>query len=139
MNFSMYFQLTTLYLIVLSYNKPVSCLKCYQCSSLTDRGCYKYNLKQNHLKNCENNTKSHQAPVCRSLMQINYFTLEQDLVVIRECAYIYKQPLGCEQSKFSNIHYSLVCECNEDGCNKGSNLSEEPKLLLLMFLYKMMT
>uniref|UniRef100_A0A2H1VN24 SFRICE_000236 n=1 Tax=Spodoptera frugiperda TaxID=7108 RepID=A0A2H1VN24_SPOFR len=73
-----------------------------------NRGCFTYNLNPAHLKDCSEHKG---RPVCRSLSQINYFTPGQDVTMIRECAYVYTEPLKCEQSKFSNIHYSRVCEC----------------------------
>lgn len=111
------FDKTLLVIVLLSVMCEVACIKCYQCSSTHNRGCFKYNLNSAHLKDCKNDSRG--PPICRSLSQINYFTPGQDVTVVRECAYVYTSPLKCTQSKFSNVHYSYVCECNGDGCNSA--------------------
>lgn len=105
------------FIVLFSVMCEVVCIKCYQCSSLTNRGCFKYNLNNVYLKDCK---VDRGAPVCRSLSQVNYFLPGQDVNIVRECAYMYEEPLKCVQSKFSNIHYSHVCECNTDGCNSAT-------------------
>lgn len=112
-----YFGVASVVLLFLKC-KCVLNLECYQCSNLYDRGCYNYNLDIEHLKTCEE--KNGAKPVCRLLTQLQYFTPSQEITLIRECAYIYTYPLQCVQSKFSRIHYSVSCECDEDGCNRGS-------------------
>lgn len=109
----------------------VTCLKCYQCSSIENRGCFTYNLNSAHLKDCSEHKG---RPVCRSLSQINYFTPGQDVTMIRECAYVYTEPLKCEQSKFSNIHYSRVCECKSDGCNYAADVKHDWKIIMCALL-----
>lgn len=119
-------------IVLLSVIWKVQCIKCYQCSSIRHRGCFKYNLDTSHLKECGN--VSGIPAVCRSLSQINYFTPGQDVVVVRECAYVYNLPLTCFQSKFNNIHYSYVCECTADGCNTTSSVKQNWTLLMFTLL-----
>lgn len=90
-------------------------LQCYQCTTMTTRSCFTYNLKKEHLRECENRTV---RPVCRIITQVQFFTPEQEITIIRECAYQYNE-LGCVRSKFSDVHYSLACECDQDGCNRA--------------------
>lgn len=117
-----------LFLILSSVMCKVLCIKCYQCSSTYQRGCFKYNLNNDYLKECKNVGRV--PPVCRSLSQINYFTAGQDVTVLRECAYVYNTPLQCVQSKFSAIHFSYVCECDTDGCNSAINVRQHFKILV---------
>lgn len=122
------------FIVLFSVMCQVVCLKCYQCSSLTSRGCFEYNLNKAHLKDCKEDSG---RPVCRSLSQVNYFLSSQDVNVLRECAYVYENPLKCDQSKFSNVHYSHVCECNADGCNTTSNVKLGWKIMLCGLLLAM--
>ena len=108
------------FIVLLSLMCEVVCIKCYQCSSATSRGCFKYNLNSAHLKECKDDRGV--VPICRSLSQVNYFLPGQDVNILRECAYVYEEPLTCVQSKFSKIHYSQVCECKSDGCNPAANV-----------------
>lgn len=125
--------ITLAIIVLLSVMCEVTCIKCYQCSSTHNRGCFKYNLNSAHLKDCKNDSRG--PPVCRTLSQINYFTPGQDVTVIRECAYVHSEPLRCKQSKFSNIHYSHVCECNEDGCNSAIVVLRSWKILVCAILF----
>lgn len=109
--------------------RRVEGLKCYQCSSMNDDGCFNYNLEERYLKECG---RSKGEPVCRVLSQLQFFTPNQDVAVIRECAYVYTRPLGCVQSRFSNMHYSLACECSADGCNRTSGRMRSNKLLVFV-------
>lgn len=120
--------------ILLVMCKEITGLKCYQCSSLFNRGCL-YDVKSAYLKECQNKTAG--TPVCRLLTQLQYFTPSQEVVVVRECAYTYMKPLECVQSKFGNIHYSLSCECESDGCNKTVCLQQSWALLIVLTLYVM--
>lgn len=114
--------------------RQITCIKCYQCSSLQNHACFVYNLYGGYLTECKNVTKFGSRPVCRSISQINYFTERQDVTVIRECAYLYKLPLDCTQSKFSIVHYSLVCECDQDGCNQAYHVTSYHKMLIFIIL-----
>lgn len=118
-------------IVFLSLMCEVICIKCYQCSSTTSRGCFKYNLNNAHLKECKSDRG---VPVCRSLSQVNYFLPGQDVYVLRECAYVYEEPLKCVQSKFSKIHYSQVCECKADGCNSAINVKICWKIIVCALL-----
>lgn len=117
--------------------KETSSLRCYQCVSSRDKGCWKYNLNSTHLQDCPTSSGM-PNPVCRVLSQIHYFTTSQDVTQIRECAHIYELPLRCTQSKFSSLHYSLSCECDEDGCNKASNSHITVAVIVLCGIIKSM-
>lgn len=107
-----------LVLIILIKSRVIWMLKCYQCTTTVNRGCFSYNLDIKHLKECVN--KSEQSPVCRLISQVQLFTPDNDISIIRECAYKHEPLENCELSKFNNIHYSLSCECNNDGCNEAN-------------------
>lgn len=119
-------------IIIINCCRMVSSIKCYQCSSIKDRDCFNYNLNTSYLKECNVHVAYIHPAVCRSLSQFNYFTPTQDVVVLRECAHIYSEPLQCTQSKFSNIHYSMNCECNEDGCNIANDGRRSRKTVLIV-------
>lgn len=118
----------TVFVLILLACKRVVGLKCYQCSTLTDRGCFNYNLDEKHLKSCEE--KGGVEPVCRALSQVQFFMPHTEVVLIRECAYIYIQPLKCVQSQ-NKAHHSISCECSEDGCNRALRVNYT---LLLWFI-----
>ncbi|CAG9137271.1 unnamed protein product, partial [Plutella xylostella] len=98
--------------------KMVISLRCYQCSSQKDSGCFSHNLNKDHLKDCASNNA-----VCRTISQVQYFLPNQDVLVIRECASIYGEQLNCTQSEWSDVHKSIGCECDVDACNtaRGSH------------------
>lgn len=120
----------SMYVLLIVMIKQVDGIKCYQCFTSEDQGCYSHNLKKEYLKNCVNSSRG-QKPVCRLLSQVNFFTDEQDVTILRECAYIYKEPLTCEKSSFSALHYSQSCECGQDECNRAVCRSISRKTLLL--------
>lgn len=109
-------------------------INCYQCQSNIHSGCFSYNLDTKYLSSCPTRTKT--SPVfCRSISQVQYFTPTPEAIIIRECAYQYLEPLTCMLSKFSDLHYSKVCECDVDGCNSSHKvLSSFPIILLLLIL-----
>lgn len=93
----------------------VSSLKCYQCSSLHHIGCLSVN--RSHLMECPR--KGNENVVCRSILQIQYFTGPRNIVLIRECAHHHNKILGCEKKNIDYIHYTVVCECNTSACNNA--------------------
>lgn len=102
-------------IIILTIIKSVFTIKCYQCWSNIHRGCFSYDLMEKYLKPCSNDTFNN--PVCRTISQVQYFTPKPDVTIVRECANLQLKPLTCTQSRFSEIHFSQVCECDMDGCN----------------------
>lgn len=104
-------------------------ISCYQCSTTYDRGCYSFNLNNKYLRECKNGSGA--EPVCRLISQVQFFTPDNDVSIIRECAYVHTDRANCELSKFSNVHYSLSCECVKDGCNI-SNRARISDVLLFM-------
>lgn len=122
------------YVLLIVMFKQVESIKCYQCFTTEDQGCYSHNLKKAYLKDCAIST-SRGRPVCRVLSQVNFFTPEQDVTILRECAYIYKEPLSCEKSSFSTLHYSQSCECGQDECNGAICRSISRKTLILCGIF----
>lgn len=104
-------------------------IRCYQCSTTHDRGCYSFNLNNKYLRECMNGSGA--EPVCRLISQVQFFTPDNDVSIVRECAYVHTDRANCELSKFSNVHYSLSCECVKDGCNE-SNKTRISDMLLFM-------
>lgn len=122
-------------LLFLTFKRAVS-LKCYQCSSTTNPGCFTYDLKRRYLMDCPSRSaNSDQRPICRHLSQVQFFTADQEVTVVRECAYVYTEPLKCNQSKFSSMHYSLSCECDYDGCNRAPSRRTHWKIIVLAVLW----
>lgn len=125
-----YNKLIFIAILILEMRKQADSLKCYQCSTTYNPECLTNNLNKRYLKEC-NSSCSTVTPVCRLLSQVQYFTDDRDVMILRECAYVYLEPLKCEQSKFSSLHFSSSCECNEDGCNAANTLHID------LFLYIM--
>lgn len=120
-------------LILLVMYKGASCLKCFQCSTTSNKGCWPQNLNNSYLQECIT-ISNRPIPICRVLSQAHYFTLSQDIIIIRECAYVYERPLRCIQSKFSGLHYSLSCDCEEDACNKARPRLDLSVVWLISFI-----
>lgn len=106
-------------LFFLAYTSPVMSLNCYQCSTIEQAGCFDYNLNSSHLRECP--LRGGNPPICRRIIQLQHFTSTGYVTYVRECAYLYdvNNNLTCTMSKWSDIHYSQVCECNSDGCNRA--------------------
>ncbi|KAJ2954021.1 hypothetical protein O0L34_g2233 [Tuta absoluta] len=112
--------LMCLTVIICGLFKHAHGLKCYQCSTIKNpHGCYPYDLKKEYLADCPERGV---RPMCRTISQVQYFTPDQEVTVVRECAYIHADQDDCELSRFSTMHYSQSCECSEDGCNNASRL-----------------
>lgn len=127
--------LLVIFILLIVMRKQVVSLKCYQCSTLKHAGCFSYALNKEYLKDCPNTRRgSKLMPICRAISQMQFFTPDQDLVVLRECAYVYKEPFKCEKSKFSMIHVSESCECDQEGCNSAYRHPISWKLPLLLTL-----
>lgn len=125
--------LVVIFILLIVMCKQVVSLKCYQCSTLKHAGCFSYALNKDYLKECpKTRGGSKLNPICRAITQMQFFTPDQDLVVMRECAYVYREPLKCEKSKFSMIHISESCECDQEGCNAAYRHRIRWKLPLLL-------
>lgn len=119
-------------MIIFQCTRETCGLKCYQCWTNLNAGCFSHNLNNKYLQSCKNDTLV--PPICRTISQVQYFTIPPEVNIIRECAYNYLHPLTCTQSKFSDLHYSKVCDCEEDGCNEASLIKKCTGLLVAAIL-----